>query len=204
VLDGAAHRTGGASISFAMTSTADTSWAAAQADAPPSYQASALQFPPGRQPDVLVPTGPNLLGSTPTGQLDWQGPVENGVGSIPGTITPTTTPQGASAVEWTETSAAPDSWIWVQPSPNLTGGDYYQVSVTVQGTGDVYLDFYDGQEDITTDPVQLTSTPVTFTLQAQVPASAVTDLQVRTATTGPVDLYASAASIQLLELEPSS
>jgi putative alpha-1,2-mannosidase len=204
VLDGGGSRPGPASVSFAMTATADTSWAAAPSDAPPSFQAGPLQFPPGRQPEVLVPTGPNLLGSTPTGQLDWLGPVENGVGSIPGTITPTTTPQGASAVEWTETSAAPDSWIWVQPSPNLTDGDYYQISITVQGTGDVYLDFYDGEEDITTDPVQLTATPVTFTLLAQVPATAVTDLQVRTATTGPVNLYASAASIQLLTPETTS
>jgi len=198
LLDGSGQRPGGAGVTFAMTGTADTSWAAAPADAPPSYQAGPLQFPPGRQPLVLVPTGPNLLGSEPTGQLDWQGPVENGVGSIPGTITPATTPQGASAVQWTETSAAPNSWIWVDPATDLTGGDYYQVSVTVQGTGDVYLDFWDGEEDVTTDPVQLASTPVTFTLQAQVPATADCHLQVRTATTGPVDLYASAASVQLL------
>jgi hypothetical protein len=172
--------------------------------APPSYQAGPLEFPAGRQPVVLVPSGPNLFGSTPTGQLDWQGPVENGVGSIPGTITPTVTPQGASAVEWTEPNADPDSWIWVDPTTELTGDNYYQVSITVQGTGDVYLDFWTGQQDLTSEPVQLTSTPQTFTTQAEVPATADTHLQVRTASAGPVDLYASAASIQLLTAQASS
>jgi len=198
---GLATRPGGTSVSFALSGTADPSWASSPTDAPPSYQAGALQFPAGRQPVILVPTGPNLLGTAPTGQLDWQGPVQNGVGSIPGTITPTTTPEGASAVEWTETSAAPDSWIWVDPPVDLTGGDTYQVSVTAAGTGDVDLDFWNGQQDLTTDPVQLTSAPQTFTLQAQVPATADTHLQIRTASTGPVDLYASAASIQLLTPE---
>ena len=147
---------------------------------------------------VLVPTGPNLLGSAPTGLLDWQGPVENGVGSIPGTIAPdVTTPQGASAVRWTETSAAPDSWIWVDPAAPLAGGNYYEVSVTVQGEGDIYLDFWNGQWDLTTGALQLTSAPQTLTLQAWVPATGDTHLQVRTAATGPVDLYASAASIRL-------
>lgn len=100
-------------------------------------------------------------------------------------------------------SAAPNSWIWVDPPADLAGGDSYQVSITVQGTGDVYLDFWNGQQDVTTDPVQLTSTPQTFTLQAQVPATADTHLQVRTASTGPLDLYASAASVQLLTPETS-
>ena len=45
--------------------------------------------------------------------LDWQGPVENGVGSVRGTVTTgVTDPQGASAVEWTETDAAANTWIW--------------------------------------------------------------------------------------------
>jgi hypothetical protein len=188
-------------IAFTLASSADTSWAAAAADAPPSYEAGTLQFPPGRVPATLVPTGPNLLGSAPTGQLDWQGPVELGVGPIPGAITPATTPQGASAVEWTEASAGPNSWIWADPQSNLTGGDYYQVSITLQGEGDVYLDFYDGQEDLTSEPLQLTSSPQTFTLDVQAPATANTHLQVRTATTGPIDLYASAANVQLLTVE---
>jgi hypothetical protein len=191
-------------IAFSLSGTASTSWGTASADAPPSYQAGSLTFPPGRTPETLVATGPNLLGTAPTGQLDWQGPVANGVGSVPGTITPdVTTPQGASAVEWQETDTAANTWIWLNPTSDLTGGQTYQATVTLQGTGDVYLDYYNGQEDLTTETVQLTSTPVTLTLDGEVPADYSTPLQVRTADAGPVDLYASAASIQLLTAETS-
>lgn len=190
--------TGQTVLAFTLDTAADPSWAAAPDDEPPSYPAGPLRFPPGRQPVILVPTGPNLLGSTPTGQLPWQGPVENGVGTVPGTITPATTPQGASAIHWTETNAAPDTWIYVNPSPRLAGGQSYQASITVQGRGDVYLDFYDGHEDLTSMTVQLTATPTTLTLQGAVPSTTDTPLQVRTADAGPVDLYASAAWIQLL------
>jgi predicted alpha-1,2-mannosidase len=203
-LNGSMLNGGGATnVDFSLTSTADTAWGSAASDAPPSYAAGALTFPTGRTPETLVPTGGNLLGSSSTGDLSWQGPVENGVGSIPGTVsTGVTTPQGASAVEWTETDAAANSWIWVNPASSLTGGQYYEASITLQGTGDVYLDFYNGQEDLVSESVQLTSTPITLSLIGQVPDSYNTPLQVRTAGEGPVDLYASAASIQ--ELTPES
>ncbi|MGH3171561.1 MAG: hypothetical protein ACRDN0_37580, partial [Trebonia sp.] len=196
---------GGTTVDFSMTGAQGSSWGTAAADAPPSYQAGPLTFPPGRTPETLVTTGPNLLGAAPTGQLAWQGPVENGVGSVPGTITPdVTTPQGASAVEWQGTSAAPNTWIWLNPVSGLPGGQEYQATVTLQGTGDVYLDFYNGQEDLTTETVQLTSAPVTLTLDGEVPNDYSTPLQVRTASAGPVDLYASNASIYLLTATPPS
>jgi hypothetical protein len=124
--------------------------------------------------------------------------VQNGVGSVPGTVTPTTTSTGASATHWTETSAAPDTWIWVDPPAPLTAGQSYQVSLTLQGQGDVYVDFWNGQADLTSATVQLSSTPQTLTLQGAVPSAADTHLQIRTAATGPVDLEASDASIRLL------
>ena len=185
-------------LDFAMVPREDRTWGAAAADAPPSYPAGPLQFPPGRKPTILVPTGPNLFGDTPTGQLAWQGPVQNGVGSVPGTLTPATTPQGASAAHWTETGAAPNTWIWVDPPAALPSGQYYQVSVTLQGTGTVYLDFWNGQQDLATATVVLTGTPQTLTLQGAVPADAGTHLQIRTGDSGPVDLYASAATVRLL------
>jgi predicted alpha-1,2-mannosidase len=189
---------GDTDLSFSMGSTPNTSWAATPADAPPSYPAGALTFPPGRKPIILVPTGPNLLGDTPTGQLNWSGPVANGVGSVQGTLTPATTPQGASAIHWTSTDAGPNTWIWVDPATQLTGAQSYQVSITVAGTGDVYLDFWNGSQDLASQTIALTATPETLTLQGQVPSAADTHLQVRTADDGPIDLYASAASIQLL------
>jgi hypothetical protein len=87
--------------------------------------------------------------------------------------------------------------LTVDPTANLAGGQMYQASITLQGSGEVYLDFYNG-EDLASETGQLTSTPVTLTLQDEVPGSCSTPLQVRTASAGPVDLYASGASIQLL------
>jgi putative alpha-1,2-mannosidase len=197
---GGAQR-GVTALNFTMTGTADQSWGAAASDAPPSYPAGTSSFPPGREPTILVPTGPNLLGTTPTSQLDWQGPVENGVGAVPGTITPTSTPQGASAVEWTEANADPNTWIWTDPPSQLPGGQYYQGSVTLQGTGAVYLDFWNGAQDLVSATVQLTGTPQTLTVQGEVADAASTHLQIRTADAGPVDLFASNASIQLLTPE---
>ncbi|TJZ94312.1 GH92 family glycosyl hydrolase, partial [Actinacidiphila oryziradicis] len=188
-------------LAFNLSPTADQSWAAAAADAPPSYPSGPLEFPPGRKPIILTPTGPNLLGSTPTGQLAWQGPVQNGVGSVPGTVAPATTPEGASAAQWTETDAAPNTWIWVDPTSQLPAGQSYQASVTLEGTGSVYLDFWNGQQDLTSQTVQLTGTPQTLTVQGVVTSAADTHLQIRTADAGPVNLYASAASIQLLTPE---
>ncbi|MBM9504421.1 GH92 family glycosyl hydrolase [Actinacidiphila acididurans] len=185
-------------LDFTLSPTADTTWASAATDAPPSYPAGPLQFPPGRKPIILTPTGPNLLGDTPTGQLAWQGPVQNGVGSVPGTLAATTTPEGASAVRWTETAAAPNTWIWVDPVSQLPAGQSYQATITLQGTGTVYLDFWNGAQDLTSQTVQLTSTPQTIVVQGAVPSAADTHVQIRTGDTGPVDLYASAASLRLL------
>jgi hypothetical protein len=67
----------------------------------------------------------------------------------------------------------------------------------------VYLDFWNGQQDVTSQTVQLTGTPQTVTVQAAVPSAADTHLQVRTADQGTVDLYASAAALQVLTPEQS-
>ena len=190
-------------LAFTLSDTADKSWAAAAADAPPSYPAGTPQFPPGRKPIILTPTGPNLLGDTPTGQLGWQGPVQNGVGSVPGTVASATSPSGASAVHWTEDNAGANTWIWVDPPSQLPASQSYQVSVTLEGTGSVYLDFWTGQEDLTSATVQLTGTPQTLTLQGPVPSAADTHVQIRTANPGPVDLYGSAATLQVLTPEQS-
>ena len=125
------------------------------------------------------------------------------MGSVPGTVEAATTPEGKSAVHWTETNAAPNTWIWVDPESQLPAGQSYQASVTLEGTGTVYLDFWNGQQDLTSQTVQLTGTPQTLTLQGAVPAAADTHLQVRTADTGPVSLYASDASVQLLTQKQS-
>jgi hypothetical protein len=150
-----------------------------------------------------TPGGPNLLGDQATGDLSWQGPVglQANAGNG-GTVVSGTAPNGQSGVQWTQASAPAQTWIYVQPAAELTPGEQYQAQITVQGSGDVFLDFYNGQQDLTSQTVQLSSTPTTLTVDALVPqASSNTPLQVRTASAGPVDLWATSASIQLLHPE---
>jgi hypothetical protein len=150
-----------------------------------------------------APGGPNLLGDQTTGDLSWQGPVglQAGAGDG-GTVVSGTAPNGSSGVNWTQASAPANTWIYVQPTTELTAGEQYQAQITVQGSGDVFLDFYNGQEDLTSQTVQLSSTPTTLTVDGLVPqASTNTPLQVRTASAGAVDLWATSASIQLLQPE---
>ena len=58
------------------------------------------------------PSGPNIL-TDPTVVGSWQGPFQNGVGSVPGTIAAATTPGGTPAIQWTMTNAAPQTWIQI-------------------------------------------------------------------------------------------
>ena len=201
--DAASRQPATTDLAFTLSPTADPSWAAAAADAPPSYPAGTPQFPPGRKPVILTPTGPDLLGGAPTGQLAWQGPVQNGVGSVPGTVAAGTTPEGDSAVHWTEADAGANTWIWVDPAAPLPSGQSYRFSVALEGTGSVYLDFWNGRQDLTSATVQLTGTPQTLTVQGPVPSSADTHVQIRTSDPGAVDLYGSAATLQVLTQEGS-
>ena len=100
------------------------------------------------------PSGPNIL-TDPTVVGSWQGPFQNGVGSVPGTIASATTPGGAPAIQWTMTNAAPQTWIQI-PMTNLVSGTSYFATVTLQGTGTVFLDFYNGQVDVQSNSVTLT------------------------------------------------
>ena len=150
---------------------------------------------------ALAATGPNLLGDQATGDLSWQGPVgiQAGAGDG-GTVVSGTAPNGQSGVNWTQASAPAQSWIYAQPAQELTAGEQYQAQITLQGSGDVFLDFYNGQQDLQSQAVQLSSTPTTLTVDGLVPqASTNTPLQVRTASAGPVDLWATSASIQVLQ-----
>jgi putative alpha-1,2-mannosidase len=141
------------------------------------------------------PTGPNVF-TQPTGSLDW-GYHEEASGGSSYTITPTTTSSGASAVAWQQATAEANTWIQANP-PALTQGDTYLASVTVEGEGNVFLDFYNGQSDVDSQPVNLTGTPVTLTVATTIPTGPIGApvVQVRTASAGPVNLVASALSLQ--------
>jgi hypothetical protein len=142
------------------------------------------------------PTGPNIL-TDPTAVGSWQGPFQNGVGSVPGTIAAATTSGGAPAIQWTMTNAAPQTWIQI-PMTNLVSGTSYFATVTLQGTGTVFLDFYNGQVDVQSNSVTLTSQPVTLTLAVTIPSGPLNtpQYQVRTSAQGAVNVLVSAASVQ--------
>lgn len=143
------------------------------------------------------PTGPDLL-TDPTAVSSWQGPFQNGVGSVPGSVTMATTPGGAPAIQWTMSNAAPQTWIQI-PMTNLASGTSYFATVTLQGNGTVFLDFYDGQIDNQSTTVTLSSQPVTLTLAVTIPNGPLNtpQFQVRTGAQGPVNLLVSAASVQV-------
>ncbi|HUN38023.1 MAG TPA: hypothetical protein VMU95_39035 [Trebonia sp.] len=119
-------------------------------------------------------TPENVLGPD-TGTLGWSG-VQNASNAGDSTVTPTTA-NGQSAINWTWSDAEPESWIQIAPS--LTTGDNYTASITLTGHGQVFLDFYDGDEDQQSQTVTLSSTPQTISVSITAKTSW-TPLQIRT------------------------
>jgi hypothetical protein len=119
-------------------------------------------------------TPENILGPD-TGDLGWSN-VQNASSVGDSTVTPTTA-DGQSAINWTWSDPEPDTWIQIAPSLNT--GTSYTASITMTGQGQVYLDFYNGDSDYTSNTVTLSSTPqtVSVTITAQ---TSWTPLQIRT------------------------
>jgi predicted alpha-1,2-mannosidase len=143
------------------------------------------------------PTGDDVLGA-PTGGLAWEGPFQNGVGSVPGTIVPATTPGGDSAEHWTMESHG-ETWIQV-PMRNLARGATYRAQVTLQGTGELFLNAYSGSSDVGGENVTLTDAPRPLTVDFTTPASGggTPQFQVRTHVTETIDALVSGTSVRRL------
>jgi predicted alpha-1,2-mannosidase len=142
-----------------------------------------------------APTGANEF-ADPTGDLGWSYHEVTSGGSTP-TLAATTTSSGASAESWQQSDALANTWIQATPS-SLTQGDTYEASVTLSGSGTVYLDFYNGQQDVGDTPVALTSTPETLTVDSTVPTGGINtpQVEIRTSSETPVDLVASDLSLR--------
>ena len=143
------------------------------------------------------PTGDDLLG-LPTADLDWEGPFQNGVGPVPGTITPTSTADGDPAVRWEMTSAG-ETWIQV-PMPGLVRGTTVRAEVTLSGSGSVFLNPYSGGGDVGGEVIDLTSDPRTVTVDLTRPTSGggTPQFQVRTHDAGTLDVLVSGTSVRRL------
>jgi len=144
-----------------------------------------------------TPAGNDVLGH-PTGELGWEGPFQNGVGPVPGTLTPTTTLSGASAEHWTMQSKG-ETWIQV-PMSNLAHGTSYRALVTLQGSGQLFLNAYSGSSDVGGDYVTLTGQPQTLTVDFSTPASGggTPQFQIRTHDAGAIDALVSGTSVHAM------
>lgn len=138
-----------------------------------------------------------LLGAPQTGALAWSGPLNNGCAGNTGALAPTA---DASGETWTASCVTDQTWIQVTPVGLATGQDY-TASVTLeanstQQNAQVYLDFYNGCFDTSSDVVSLTpATPVTLTNTTTIGCSNAPQFQIRTQGPGSIDLTATDATI---------
>jgi hypothetical protein len=137
-------------------------------------------------------TGQNLV-TNPSGASGTTGWTTSG-----GTVTATTY-LGQPALQWTSDVTSAESWVHYYPA--VTDGQTYTFSADVAGSGQVFMDVYDGSDE-TTLPVQLTSTYQQLTWTVTIPSNAATgqtgsapQLQIRDSGAGPVSLYISDASV---------
>ena len=85
---------------------------------------------------------------------------------------------------------------WVQYSPTLTAGYTYIFSVQLHGTGQAYLDGWDGTTDWSTSQITLSSTPQTLQLAITIPQSSGTpQFEVRTDGVNAATVYIQNAAV---------
>jgi hypothetical protein len=170
--------------------------------------ASLLNLPPaGEVEGYTTPTtsGPNLV-SNPSGQggstagwLDTAGTLSAG------------TYQGSPDIDWSVSanpgtnsldSATTEQWVHIYPA--VTNGDTYQFTVQVAGSGQVFLDVYNGSTDLQSPAINLKPRYQTITWVTTVPSDAPTgqtgnapQLQVREIGIGAVNVHIENATVQL-------
>lgn len=159
------------------------------------------------QPAALLPTGtvqvtgPNVItnpsGASGTDGWTTAGGVISG-GDAPGGSVSATTYQGQPALHWTNDATSGQSWV--EYYPDVTDGDTYTFSAEVAGSGQVYMDVYNGGDEQSL-PVRLTSSYQKITWTDTIPSNApagqtgsAPQLQIREAGAGPVSVYIKNAS----------
>jgi streptogramin lyase len=88
-----------------------------------------------------------------------------------------TTVDGQPAVRWQSPSVPANAWLYAVPS--TFAGAVVEASVTVRGTGVVYLDLYNGSADIKSAAVTLSDTPQTLSVSTTMTAGN-PEFQIRT------------------------
>ncbi|MFD8509286.1 hypothetical protein ACFV2L_42240 [Streptomyces sp. NPDC059687] len=115
----------------------------------------------------------------PTGQLAWKATSATGPARL---LLEPATVDGRSAVRFTGTDVAANTWLYAVPS--VLAGARVDCCVGVRGSGTVYLGFYNGAEDVRTAPVVLTGSPQTLALTTTV-SGAACQFQIRTPSAQP-------------------
>ncbi|MDM7831611.1 GH92 family glycosyl hydrolase [Cellulomonas edaphi] len=148
-----------------------------------------------RSPSTV--TGDDLLGGA-TDALAWEGPFQNGVGSVPGTLEDSTTSAGDPAEHWAMQSKG-ETWVQV-PMPALDRGVTLRAQVTLTGTGRVFLNAYSGASDVGGTYLTLSAQPQTVTVDFARPTSGggTPQLQIRTHDAGAIDAVISGTSVRRL------
>jgi hypothetical protein len=142
-----------------------------------------------------TPTGPNLV-SNPSGQDG-----TSGWSSSAGTVS-AGTQGGSPALNWVF-GQTQDSQQWASTYPAVQGNQRYTFSAQVSGSGQVFLDVWNGSTDQQSPAIQLTSGWQTLTWTTTLPAGISTgqngsapQLQVREDGVGPVDVWIRNATVQ--------
>jgi GxGYxY sequence motif in domain of unknown function N-terminal/GxGYxYP putative glycoside hydrolase C-terminal domain len=161
--------------------------------------ASLLRLPPaGQLHGYTVPTtsGPNLI-ANPSGHDGTTGWTDTA-----GTLSAETY-HGSSDIGWSVPTTEPDQ-VRAHTYPAVTDGDTYQFSVRVAGSGQVFMDVYNGSEKLPSPAINLGSSYQTLTWVAAIPADAPTgqsgnapQLQVREIGVGPVAVHIKDATVHL-------
>ncbi|MBO0804796.1 MAG: hypothetical protein J2P25_17200 [Nocardiopsaceae bacterium] len=155
-----------------------------------------------------APTGPNLI-ANPSGANGTDGWTDTN-GTTTGTIGTLTagTYDGGPDISWKVPTTEPEQ-VWAHAYPSVTDGKTYQFSVKVAGSGQVFMDVYNGAADFQTPAIDLKSSYQTLTWTVNVPANAPTgqnapQLQVREVGAAPLDVHISDATVRLAQSSSSS
>jgi predicted alpha-1,2-mannosidase len=123
-------------LDFTLSAAADKSWGSAAADAPPSFGAGPVRFPPSTR--AALDLSPAQVRLSPGSSTTLRAEADNTLGtSAPATVTWTATAQaGLSVTPASATVTAPSggsaqTQVTISASPSLATG-YYQVSFAAQ------------------------------------------------------------------------
>jgi hypothetical protein len=147
----------------------------AEPSAGPDYQFGAVKV-----------TGPNLV-RNPSGASGTAGWATSG-GSVSAMKY-----KGHPALHYSSSVTGADSYVGY--SPHVTKGTTYTFSVNVAGSGQVFLDVFNGSEDQTALPVRLTSAYQHITWTVTIAGSGAPQLKVAESGAAPVSVYISGASV---------